>query len=71
MNDTKETNNNTLWEIEWMQPDHKNKRKCFNIKFNGVSLRAKDVEIYQEVGSFLHLKLSVIVFDQEIKFVDR
>lgn len=58
-----------MWEIHWVKT-HIKGYKFLDVKFNGVSLKTTEVEMYQGIGTLLRLKLSVVIQDDEVKFVD-
>lgn len=65
----KKMSEKTMWEIHWVKT-HIKGYKFLDVKFNGVSLKTTEVEMYQGIGTLLRLKLSVVIQDDEVKFVD-
>ena len=57
-----------MWEIIYQKT-----RKNFpvlGVKFNGVFIKTTEIEMFQKIGSLIHLKFSVVVLPEEIKFLD-
>ena len=57
-----------MWEIIFKK--NKKKRVMIDVKFNGHSVKATEINFYKSIDSLMELKLTLVLPDDEIKFIE-